>query len=635
MKNIRNIVICVVLILLAACQVEGGVSSPSQPGELPQGTETPTEAPIPTRMPPQPGFRIGLLEEPRDLLPFHEDAADERITAPVSELLFPSPLLAVNYMYTTTGVLEQLPSFQNGGVKLQDVDVYVDEAGEILSLVSDVMTPTQELSATNTLTATEQMSETQEMLVFLSETGEISQAQQIVITCNWNSELRWSDGVQVTADDSVFSYDLAKTLLLGNDAFNRYNFVERYEKVDDHTTQVLFKPEFLTTKNMSGTFTDPSYYLHCWTPLPSHILEHDTAAMLFDFAWKPVGYGPYMIDRREQNGIRMKRNPYYQGTMPQEDELLFLFLPGFEMLRNSILNGSLDIAVADTIDTEQFEFLERDEDLGLYEVAYISSPIWEHMDFNLDVKLLQDFNVRRGIAYATNRQAMVDQIFQGHVPVLDSWIVPDNWAAAPAEEITQYPYNVEEANRLLDSVPSLDSNGDGVRDPVSIRLITTDNNPVRDKIARMFQADMAKVGIVVDIQAVPSQQFYDTEGPLFRRQFHIAEFAWIATPDPGGLSLWSCPAVPNERNNWTGNNFAGWCFRDADQAIREATTAQSLEERKQAYLTQQKLFTQELPSLPLFQRLSLTLKAPYMRQVQPDTTAPVTWNISEWQKNYE
>jgi peptide/nickel transport system substrate-binding protein len=216
--------------------------------------------------------------------------------------------------------------------------------------------------------------------------------------------------------------------------------------------------------------------------------------------------------------------------------------------------------------------------------------------------------------------------------VMDSWIVPESWAAAQPEELTRYPYNVDEANRLLDQVSSLDSDGDGIRDPIALDLLTIDSTPLRAEIARLFKDDMAKVGIVINIQTLPSQQFYAVEGPLYRRQFHLAQFAWIAAPDPGGLSLWSCPAVPNENNGWTGNNFAGWCFRDADQAIRVATTAQSVEERKNAYQTQQKLFSQELPSLPLFQRLSVTFLSPDMTNVQPDSIAPVTWNVDEWMR---
>ena len=89
---------------------------------------------------------------------------------------------------------------------------------------------------------------------------------------------------------------------------------------------------------------------------------------------------------------------------------------------------------------------------------------------------------------------------------------------------------------------------------------------------------------------------------------------------------------PSEQNGWTGDNFAGWCFRDANRAIREAVTTLDPQQRKAAYLRQQQLWSQELPSLPLFQRLSLALVAPGVRGPQPDPLAPITWNIAAWKR---
>jgi peptide/nickel transport system substrate-binding protein len=143
---------------------------------------------------------------------------------------------------------------------------------------------------------------------------------------------------------------------------------------------------------------------------------------------------------------------------------------------------------------------------------------------------------------------------------------------------------------------------------------------------------MQAIGIGVDLSALPADQLFAGDGPLFQRQFDMALFAWIAGPDPGGLPLWSCNAVPSEQNGWSGDNFAGWCFRDANRAIRQAVTALDSEERKQAYLVQQQKWTQEVPAVPLFQRLSVAVVAPSVQGPQPDALAPITWNIASWRR---
>ncbi len=609
------------LLFLTSCEVEGGVPPSSSTDDSSQlHTEI---VPEPTHIPfDATRFRIGMLDEPGDLLPYHNEPADEHITAPVSELLFPSPMLAFNYTYTTTGVLQRLPSFENGDIELHTVDTtvpeetYVDASGNITTTVTDIITTVQKTT----------------------------QISQVVVTYRWNENLHWSDGTPVQADDSVFAFELAQEGVLGAAASHRQTFIERYERVDEHTNRAFLKTDFVIPPTLPPDFTDHSYILFCWTPLPKHILQPTITAAneltptlaTTDFAWAPVGYGPYMVDRRDAGSIILKRNPHYQGTLPQADVVSFASLHNFELLRTSMLNNQVDIVVADSIAPKQYPLVSRDEESGLYNVYYTPGPVWEHIDFNLDVPVFQDIRVRRAIIYGTNRQAMIDALFGGHASILHSWVVSEHWAAAPPDVITRYPYDPDHARRLLNEAGLADTNGDGLveqpdsTDPLTIALVTTKNTPLRSHIVELFQKDMTAIGLRVESREQPIQEIYKPDGPLYRRTFELAEFAWVASPDPGGLALWSCRSIPNEENGWQGNNFSGWCFREADQAIRQAATSVTYTERLEAYALQQKLFTQEVPSLPLFQRLIVTLNNPHVHGLAPDPLAPITWNISTW-----
>jgi peptide/nickel transport system substrate-binding protein len=286
----------------------------------------------------------------------------------------------------------------------------------------------------------------------------------------------------------------------------------------------------------------------------------------------------------------------------------------------------------------QLATFDEDQREGRLQVTYLPNPIWEHIDFNLDVPQLQDIRLRRAIALGANRQAMVDTLFGGHSPVLGSWVLPGQAEAAPPEQITRYEYNPDEARKLLDEAGYVDQDGDGIRASpdgltLTFQLLTTDGNAVRQQIADMFRNDMRALGVDIQPLPVPADQLFSPDGPLFQRQFDLALFGWIASPDPGGLLLWSCVAVPSPENNWSGDNFAGWCFRDADRAIREAATTLDLAQRQAAYLRQQQLWAQELPSLPLFQRLSVALVVPGVRGTQLDALAPITWNIASWKRH--
>lgn len=583
---------------LAACAIEGGVPNPNT-------AERPTAAalgPAPTRADiaaanaaREDTWMVGLLDQPRYLTPYQASQGSQRIAAPIAEVLFPSPVLAYNYTYTSTGVLDRIPSLENGDAALRRADVYLDEAGSITTTVTQVIT----------------------------------QVDQLVVTFRWNPRLAWSDGQPVTADDSVFAYEQAKAAPPSPEIADRLAQLVAYERVDDHTTRATLRPDFTT----------PTYFLSYWTPLPRHLLKGLTPEQIFagDFARKPIGYGPYAIASRDDREIALVRNEHYFGAPPAAGHLTIAFQPNVDVMRAGLLNGNLDVVASDRAQADILPTLDQDQRDGGLQVTYLPNPNWEHIDFNLDVPEFQDIRLRRAIALAANRPAMSAAIFGGHAPVLDSWVLPGQLEAAPPDQLTRYGYDLAAARTLLDEAGYVSPTENGIRASpggvtLTFTLLTTEGTPVRQQIASMFQEDMKALGVDIQIQPLPPDQLFAPDGPLFQRQFDLALFGWIASPDPGGLLLWSCNAVPSQDNNWTGDNFAGWCFRDASRAIREAVTTLDPEKRKAAYLLQQKLWTQELPSLPLFQRLSVTLAAPPVRGVQPDPLAPVTWNIASWQR---
>jgi peptide/nickel transport system substrate-binding protein len=379
--------------------------------------------------------------------------------------------------------------------------------------------------------------------------------------------------------------------------------------------------------------------LNYWTPLPRHLLGGVDPAEVreSDFARRPIGYGPYAITGVSDREINMERSAHYFGSAPALGRLTFAFQPNVDVMRAGVLNGNLDVAVTDRPPPELLPELTKDEREKRLASIYLPNPIWEHIDFNLDIPELQDGRMRRAIALGTNRQAMVDTLFSGNSIVLDSWVLPDQAEAAPPDQLARYPYNPDEARRLLDEIGFTDPDGDGIRSTqegitLTFTLLTTDSPALRAQVAEMFKQDMRALGIDIQVEPLPGEQIFGLDGPLFQRQFDMALFGWLARPDPGGAELWSCAAVPSPENNFSGDNFSGWCLRDANRAIREAVTSLDPAQRHDAYARQQQLWTQELPSLPLFQRLSVVVIALDVRGPRPDALAPITWNMREWQR---
>lgn len=588
------------IIVLTSCQIEGGVRD-----RTPVGLNNPVETSVPLVVPTNESvaealaerndiWAIGLTDMPNDLFPYPADSALRRINGPALELLFPSPILQKNYEYTNNGILERVPTLDNGDVQINDVSVYLDAAGNITTTVTDVITDVQQLS----------------------------------ITYRWNKNLTWSDGVPVTAADSLFAYQIARQQApLGEEARLLLDRTANYEQVDDYTTKAILQPDLIGS----------TFVLSYWLPLPRHLLEDvpPTDIRESSYAKKPIGYGPYMLDTRTSNEIRFVRNPHYFGTIPSTNQVVLTSMSGVDMIRANLQNGNLDVAITDRIAVDQYAFIDQDARAGL-PVEYYRSPVWEHIDFNLDVQVLQDIRVRRAIAHGFNRQALADILFNGRSPKLDSWVLPDQRGAANPSELTIYDFDPAVANQLLDEAGYLMTES-GVRASrqgltLTLQLATTTGSTIREEIAQRFAADMKAIGVEVDVQYLSPEDLFSPSGPLFLRQFELALFAWIATPDPAGLQLWSCAAVPSETNGWIGNNFAGWCMRDADYAVKLAATSLDPNEQNAQYVVQQQIFTRELPSLPLFQRLGAVIHSAKITGIMPDPIAPATWNIAEWKR---
>ncbi len=602
----RLVFLCVVSLLTAGCSVQWGAPQPTPTAvamSAPEPSATPTEtasvqqaatidaatvvAATETAAVEPSHWTVGLTDQPANILPFSPDA---RVAEPIAEAIFPSPALGLSYSYTTTGILAELPTPDNGGVERRPVAGFLDATGLFTTTATDRPTTTD----------------------------------QLVVTFRWNPDLKWADGTPVTAADSVFSYTEAQRAPTSPAMEALLELVEQYEAVDASTTRATLAPGRV----------DPGYLLAAWPPLPRHLLENAEPEARERYARAPVGYGPYTFSEwTPEQGITLVRNEFWPRR-GLRDQLRFHFFAGPEELRAAVNRGEVDVAVVERLPSDLFGFLDQDATNETARVTFLEGPVYEHLDFNLVEPLLQDVRVRRAIAHAIDRQEMVDTLFGGKTSVLESWIFPEQPEFAGEEQLRRYPHDPSRARALLDQAGIRDTGDDGTREmadgtPITLTLLTTDT-PQRAEIGRQIERDLRAVGLRVETRLLPIDELYSPTGPLFRRQFQLAEFGWLGAVEPNGLPLWSCAAIPGPENGFTGNNFGGWCFDPAEAALRAAANTLDERARAAAYLRHQQLWTQESPSIPLLQRPIAVLQRPELHGVAPDPLAPITWNVDDW-----
>ena len=272
---------------------------------------------------------------------------------------------------------------------------------------------------------------------------------------------------------------------------------------------------------------------------------------------------------------------------------------------------------------------------AVVEVTAVPKPEW-----TTPHPILSDIKVRQAIAHCTNR----DQLIAASYPFLsadeqaklrmDTWIPKTSPFYANPNNI-DYTFDITGAGKLLDDAGWKLPEGGTIRqnkngEPLTIRFTTT-NAQFRQTWGAVFAKQMAACGIVVQPSYIPGAIWFGGSSGLRRRDFDLGAFAWVGQADPAGQTIYSCDNIPTPANNWQGQNYMGWCDKDADAAIKQANNTLSVDERKKAYAIHQDLFAKNMVSLPLFQRAEAGAYGKTLKNVKFNSTEYYTANADQWE----
>jgi len=256
--------------------------------------------------------------------------------------------------------------------------------------------------------------------------------------------------------------------------------------------------------------------------------------------------------------------------------------------------------------------------------------------------ILSDLRVRQALAYCTNRSELLQSVY----PLLDEAARADlfmhtniprsHWAYAGDDKVTKFDFDPAKGGALLDEAGWTLAEGATFRtnaagEELSLKLTTT-AAAFRQTWAAVWEAQMANCGIRILRLHVPAPWWFGDTTGLSRRDFELGAYAWTGQADPGGQTLYACDQIPLPENAWVGQNYMGWCNEVADRAIKAANNTLIKEERIAEYTTFQQQFTQDLPSLPLFNRTDTYAINPQLVGFEPRPgQAFVSYNAHEWE----
>ncbi|MFZ5916480.1 MAG: ABC transporter substrate-binding protein [Chloroflexota bacterium] len=398
-----------------------------------------------------------------------------------------------------------------------------------------------------------------------------------------DADVRWHDGEPFTVADIEFTMmEILKSTytgifqtrfadLVGADKViaGEATELEGFQVIDDKTVQ--FK---LNQPNASFL----AYAIRDLKFLPKHLLEGQEITEDMPYSLAPVGNGPYKFKEWDKgNRFVMEWNEDYWGGRPCVKTLTTVVIPDMQALAAAVEAGDIDMTIM--VPPTEVARLAQVDGLAYYKQPSVGAEVlW----FNPNHPILGDVRVRRAIAHAIDVQAFTEGVLQGTTDPANSQLTTASWAYNPNATLPEY--NPEKAKELLAEA--------GYADGFKIKLSTNQGNFFREHFVEYVQAELAKVGIEVEV--------VKAEWGTFIGAVMAGDFEMRFHNQTGGIPD---PDVIVEVFHTDGaNNYGKYSNPEVDRLLEEAGLSTNLEERKQMYYQVQDLLNEDLIGFPAFWR---------------------------------
>jgi ABC-type transport system substrate-binding protein len=328
------------------------------------------------------------------------------------------------------------------------------------------------------------------------------------------------------------------------------------------------------------------------TVMSPKLLAGSDAAAEKRAATSPAGTGPFrFVGQQQGRDVTLAANAdYWNGREPHVETLKFVVVPD-ESARSSALQAG-DIDVVMQVPPNATGTLTSSGKARLVE-----SPTWTGcvLDVACSLKPFDDPRVRQALAYAVDRQAIVDSVLRGDAKLLQAEMPPGLYGYS--EPATQYAHDPDKARALLAEA--------GVTTPLKATLAVSQGAILGNLIVQAIAQQLNDVGFaitprVLDDAALSKDQF----APERRLAIVYQEMGWV-NGGPLHLTLGLMAATSHYRS------------KQYDALMAKVNSSPDGPVREQALADVLELLARDLPQVPMWAPERVDGTATLVRDYRP------------------
>jgi peptide/nickel transport system substrate-binding protein len=351
----------------------------------------------------------------------------------------------------------------------------------------------------------------------LAESWTVSEDQK-----TWTFKLRqgvkFHHGREVDAEDVKVTIERVMDRANGSTARVNFDIVSSIEAVDKHTVRFNLKIPYSGFAEILGD-------------RQTRIVPRDKVDTI---ASEPIGTGPFKLTvNRPGDRIELAKNPdYFLKGQPKLDGITFRIMPETAAQVAAIETGAIDLVW--NLPPEVIDQFKKNRNVTIDSVP---TSTWDGIIMNAAQKPFDDPRVRKAVALAMDKKALVEIALFGHGTPTHTMIPPSH--PYFNKDIKMEP-DIAQAKKLLAEA--------GMPNGFEVVLYVPSGRPTRERIGLGASEMLKAIGVKAEIQRVPWDKFvkdiegkaaFFTDGFYSRPTIDTSTYPWYHSSGSWNTTLWN------------------------------------------------------------------------------------------------